>query len=63
MLLAIISFFVIFFFLPDTSERLFGVSFKSSPEISQKAGELMEEVKDKASDAVSDVVQDTINKL
>lgn len=66
MLLAIISFFVVFFFLPDTSEKLFGVSIKSSPEVTQKAEELVDEAIDKGSEIVSgvvtDAVQDKINK-
>ncbi len=60
MLLAIISFFVVFFFLPDTSEKLFGVSIKSSPEVTQKAEELVDEAKDKVSETVSDAVQDVV---
>jgi predicted PurR-regulated permease PerM len=62
MLLAIISFFVVFFFLPDTSEKLFGVSIKSSPEVSKKAEELVEDAKDTVSETVTNVVKDTINK-
>ena len=62
MLLAVITFFVVFFFLPDTSERLFGVSIKSSPEVTKKAEELVEDAKDTVSETVTNVVKDTINK-
>ncbi len=62
MLLAVISFFVVFFFLPDTSERLFGVSIKSSPEVTKKAEELVEDAKEAVSETVSEAVKDTINK-
>ncbi len=62
MLLAVVTFFVVFFFLPDTSERLFGVSIKSSPEVSKKAEELVEDAKDTVSETVTNVVKDTINK-
>ena len=62
MLLAVVTFFVVFFFLPDTSERLFGVSNKSSPEVSKKAEELVEDAKDTVSETVTNVVKDTINK-
>ena len=62
MVLAIISFFVVYFFLPETSEKLFGVSIKSSPEVTQKAEEVVEDAKDKVSEAITDAVKDTINK-
>ena len=62
MLLAVVTFFVVFFFLPDTSERLFGVSIKSSPEVTKKAEELVEDAKDTVSETVTNVVKDTINK-
>jgi predicted PurR-regulated permease PerM len=62
MLLAVVTFFVVFFFLPDTSERLFGVSIQSSPEVTKKAEELVEDAKDTVSETVTNVVKDTINK-
>lgn len=61
MLVAIVSFFIIYIFLPDTSERLFGVSIKSSPEVTQKVTQFVEESKDKVVEGVTNVVQDKLN--
>ena len=65
MLLAIVSFFVIFLFFSDISEKLFGTSIKGSPKIAQKAGEMLEDAKE-ATEAVKNTfytVDSTINKL
>jgi len=64
MLLAIVSFFVIFLFFSDVSEKLFGTSIKGSPEIAQKAGEMLDETQKKLTETVNDKITNyTINKL
>jgi len=67
MLLAVLSFFVLFLFFPDVSESLFGVSLRGTPELKEKVTEKVEEMAGQATDAASDamknVVQTTTNKV
>lgn len=49
--LSVVSFFVIFFFCPDLSDRALGVSFKNRKAVEQKAAE------------VSSAVEDTVNEI
>ena len=63
MILALVSFFVIFLFFPDVSEKLFGISLKSSPEITQKADEVVSDVKETTSNIVKETVQNTTENV
>ena len=60
LILAVVSFFVIFLFFPDVSNRFFGVSIRKSDvdKAKQTAAQTVSDVADKAVDAVTDAVID-----
>lgn len=62
MLLAVLSFFVVFLFFPDVSESLFGVSLRGNPElvdqVTRKAGDIAGSVVDTAVDTAKDLAKD-----
>ena len=66
LLIAILSFFIIFIFFPDVSNRFFGVSVRGEDiqrvmkEAGDKAGEVINTTVDKVSDAAVEVVKETI---
>ena len=65
LLLAVVSFFVIFFFFPEVSYRFFGTSLRKSD--LEKAKEAVvqtaSDVADKAVDAVTDAVIDAASSV
>jgi len=63
MILAIVSFFVIFLFFSDVSEKLFGISIKGSPEITQKAVEVADTVRETTTNVVKETVQNTTESV
>lgn len=67
MIIAVLSFFIVFFFFSDVSERVFGVSFKNSPELTQKASEAVDQAVEKVTDTVTEKVTEkvteTVNKI
>ena len=58
MILAVVSFFVIFLFFPDVSNKFFGVSVKQP--VGKTVSEATEKVVDKVSDAVNDAVSSAV---
>ena len=52
MLIAIVSFFVIYIFFPDVSNKFFGVSMKEP----ERIGEVVQKTVEKGTDAVIDFV-------
>lgn len=57
LILAIVSFFVIFLFFPDVSNRFFGVSVK------QPVGKTVSEATDKIVDSLSNTVSDAVSTV
>ena len=68
LLIAILSFFIIFVFFPDVSNRFFGVSIKGEDvqrvvkEIGDTVNEKVSDAVDKAVDRVSDTVVDAVTE-
>lgn len=64
MLLAVISFFIIFIFFPDVSNKFFGVSLRSPKKVVQSVQDAVEQttqsVIDKTTEAVSDFISEKI---
>lgn len=60
LILAIVSFFVIFLFFPDVSQKFFGVSLKKSDveKAKQTVEQTVTDVADKVENAVTDAVID-----
>lgn len=58
MILAVVSFFVIFLFFPDVSSKLFGVSIKQP--VGKTVSEATEKIVDKVSDTVNDAVSSAV---
>ncbi len=56
MILAIVSFFVIFIFFPDVSNKFFGVSVKP-----EKVAEVVDSAVSSATDAVTEKITDTVS--
>jgi hypothetical protein len=54
LIIAIVSFFVIFIFFPDVSNKFFGVSMKHPEKIGEAVTNAAENVADAVSDAVTD---------
>ncbi len=52
LILSVVSFFVIFFFCPDFSDKYLGISFKDRKKIEAKA----EKVSSAAEDAVNEII-------
>ncbi|MCQ2411439.1 MAG: hypothetical protein MJ057_00610 [Sphaerochaetaceae bacterium] len=64
MLLAIISFFIIFIFFPDVSNKFFGVSLKEPAKIGETVKDAVESTTQTVTDKVTDAIVDNItNKL
>lgn len=62
LLLAIISFFVIFLFFSDASEKFFGTSVKNPKKVGEAVQKGVENAADKVSDATDKVV-DTVTDV
>ena len=62
MLLAVLSFFVIFIFFQDVSVRAFGVSMKHPERIGQAISDAVKNTPDKVTGAVSDAVDKVIDQ-
>ena len=62
MLLAVLSFFVIFIFFQDVSVRAFGVSMKHPERIGQAISDAVKNTTDKVTGAVSDAVDKVIDQ-
>ena len=64
LILAVVSFLVVFFFFPKFSEKYLGISFgKNGSEITRTVREKGKEVIDDVTDKVSDVVVDAIKAV
>ena len=67
LLIAVLSFFIIFIFFPDVSSRFFGVSIRGEDvrrvvkDIGDTVTDKVTDVVDKTVDAVSDAVADTVS--
>lgn len=62
MLVAILSFFIIFIFFPDVSNKFFGVSIKGE-DVQKVVTEVTDSVKDKATQAITDTINDTVDQV
>ncbi len=62
LLIAILSFFIIFIFFPDVSNRFFGVSIKGE-DVQNVVNEMTDSVKDKASQAVDAVADKVVESV
>ena len=62
LLIAVLSFFIIFIFFPDVSNRFFGVSVRGEDvqKVVKDIGDTVTEVVDKTVNTVSDAVVDTV---
>lgn len=60
MILAVVSFFVIFLFFPDVSNKFFGVSVRQP--VGKTVSEATDKIVDKVSDTVSDVVSSAVSQ-
>ena len=64
MLIAVISFFIIFIFFPDVSNKFFGVSLREPQKLGQTVqdavGTATQTVIDKTTEAVTDIVSDAL---
>ena len=58
MIIAIVSFFVIFIFFPDVSNKFFGVSVRP-----EKVSEVVDSAVSSVSDAVSEKVSQTVSNV
>ncbi len=61
-ILAVVSFFIIFFLFPNVSEKYFGVSLKSSPEVADMTEELSEKTNDTVKKINKSVVENFLKK-
>ena len=64
MLLALISFFIIFIFFPNVSDKFFGVSLREPKKVVESVNSSIEDatssIKDKATEVVTEVVTDVV---
>jgi len=60
LILAIVSFFVIYFFFPDVSDRFFGAKGRKS-DVEKAVEQTVDDVKDKVSDIGREVVSDVVS--
>lgn len=65
LILAVVSFFVIFLFFPDVSQKFFGVSLKKSDveKAKQTVEQTVTDVTDKAVDAVTGAMVDAASSV
>ncbi len=62
MLIAMVSFFIIFIFFPDVSVKFFGVSMKDPQRVGQVVSETVQNVTDAAAEKVSDAMDTIVDK-
>ncbi len=62
MIIAIVSFFIIFIFFPDVSNKFFGVGIKDPEKVGQTITNAVDTVSDTVSDKVSDVIVDKVSE-
>lgn len=64
LIIAVVSFFVIFFFFPDAASRYLGVSFRKSDSatIERKVNSVKEKVAEEVTESVTESVRNLITK-
>ncbi|MBR6084317.1 MAG: hypothetical protein IKP61_01710 [Spirochaetales bacterium] len=65
LIIAVVSFFIIFLFFPDVSYKFFGVSVRQpvGKTVSEAAGKMADKVSDTVSDAVSSAVSNAVSDI
>lgn len=65
LIIAIVSFFVIYLFFPDVSYKFFGVSVKQpvGKTVTEAAGKVADKVSESVNDAVSSAVSNTVSNI
>ena len=63
MIIAIVSFFIIFIFFPDVSYKFFGTAIRDPKKIGQAVETGIGNAADAISEAVSDVVKETVSEV
>ena len=65
LIIAVVSFFVIFLFFPDVSYKFFGVSVKQpvGKTVSEAAGKMADKVSESVTNAVSSAVSNAVSDI